>query len=66
MCTLYDCPTSPTAYQLLYMTLAVDITDGCRLSNEAHHWLLTAKEEQDNAVFAVHFIHYQQNGALQF
>ena len=38
------------------MTLAVDITDGCGLSNEAHHWLLTAKEEQDNAVFAVHFI----------
>ena len=37
--------TSPTAYQFLYMTLAVDITDGHGLSNEAHHELLPKKSK---------------------
>ena len=32
------------------MALAIDITDGCGLSNE-----VTVEEEQGNAVFAVHF-----------
>ena len=44
--------TSLTAYQLVYMTLAIDITDGYGLSNEACHWLLPKKSY---AVFAVHF-----------
>ena len=35
------------------MALAVDITDGHGLSNEAHHQLLSKKS---NAVFAVHYM----------
>ena len=46
--------TSPTAFQFLYTTLAIDITDGHGLSNKARHEFLP-KEEQGNTVFAVHF-----------
>ena len=37
------------------MALAIDITDGRGLSNEARPALVTVEEEQGNAVFAVHF-----------
>ena len=43
----------PFTVEHIYMTLAVNITDGCGLSNEEHHELLP-KEEQGNGVFAVH------------
>ncbi len=36
------------------MVLAIDTIDGQGLSNEVHHELLS-KEEQSDAVFAVHF-----------
>ena len=39
------------------MTLAIDITDGCGLSDEAHHELL-----QGNVVFA---IYYMVKGVIQ-
>ena len=35
--------TSSTAFQFLYMTLAMDITDGWGLSNEARRELLPKK-----------------------
>ena len=35
------------------MTLAVDITDGCGLSNEVHRELLLKK---GNPVFAIHYM----------
>ena len=37
--------TSPTAFKSLYMALAINITDGCDLSNEAHHALLLKKNK---------------------
>ena len=37
------------------MTVAIDITDGRGLNNEASRELVTTKEEQGNAVLAVHF-----------
>ena len=46
--------TSLTAFQSLYMTLAIDITDGRGLSNEVHHELLL-KKEQGNAVLTFLF-----------
>ena len=36
------------------MTLAIDITDGYGLSNKAFRF--TSKEEQGNALLAIHFI----------
>ena len=36
---------SPTAFQFLYVTLAVDITDGQGLSNEARRELLLKKSK---------------------
>ena len=36
------------------MALAIDTVDGRGLSNEAHQ-CVTSKEEQGNAVFAVHY-----------
>ena len=42
---------SPTAFQFLYMTLAINIIDGCGFSNKACH----AKEEQGNTVLAICF-----------
>ena len=35
--------TSPTALQFAYMALAIDITDGHGLNNEAHHYLMLKK-----------------------
>ncbi len=37
--------TSLTAFQFIYMALAVDITNGCGLSNEARHELLSKKSK---------------------
>ena len=37
--------TTPTAFQLLYMILAIDLIDGRGLSNEARHWLLPKKSK---------------------
>ena len=37
------------------MALAIDTIDGWGLSNRTCHELRTAKEEQGNAVFAIHF-----------
>ena len=37
--------TSPTAFQSLYMTLAIDITDGRGLGNKAHRELLPKKNK---------------------
>ena len=42
---------SLTAFQSLYMALAVDITDGRGLSNEVHREF-TVEKEQGNAVLA--------------
>ena len=42
---------SPTTFQFAYMALAINITDGCGLSNEAY--LVTVEEEQGYAVFAI-------------
>ena len=36
---------SPTAFQFLYMTLTIDITDGQGLSNEARRELLPKKSK---------------------
>ena len=38
------------------MTLAIDITDGRSLSNEARHELLPNKNKVINAVLAIHYI----------
>ena len=32
-------------FSLFYMTFAVDITDGCGLSNKVHRWLLAKKSK---------------------
>ena len=37
------------------MSLAIDITDGRGLNNEAHHYLMLKKSYVHNAVFAIHF-----------
>ena len=37
--------TSPTAFYFLYMTLAIDITDGRGLSNKVHRKLLLKKSK---------------------
>ena len=35
--------TSPTALQFAYMALSIDLTDGCGLNNEVHHYLMLKK-----------------------
>ena len=37
--------TSRTAFQFSYMTLAINISDGDGLNNEAHHELLPKKSK---------------------
>ena len=51
----YVYETSPTAFQFLYMTLAMDIIDGCGLSNEVCHVLLPKKCKVRKAVLTIHF-----------
>ena len=36
--------------------VAINITDGRGLSNEARGYIVTVEEEQGNAVFAIHFV----------
>ena len=43
-------------FQFLYMTLAIDIIDGCGLSNEVSHEPLADKGRPSNAVFIIYFI----------
>ena len=44
---------SPTAFQFVYVALAIDVTDGCDLSNKVHHELLM-KKLGNVAYFPVH------------
>ena len=37
--------TSPTAFQFLYIKLAIDITDGCGFSNKGHRELLPKRSK---------------------
>ena len=47
--------TSPTAFQFLYMTLAIDITDGRGLTKEVCRELLLKKSKLGSAVLAICF-----------
>ena len=38
------------------MALAINTVDGRGLNNETRHVLRTSKEEQGNAVFAIHYM----------